>query len=92
MNCFSALPQIRTYDYAEIHVMAKDNFAYCHFLCHIVFDFAAGHQLHGQKHIDNWLRSSLGLCLIKGEWKIIHEHVLAPIDMETGKGLMGLQP
>lgn len=89
---FKHAKDIKTYEAKELHVMAKDNFAYCHFLLHCTFDFKDGYSHQGQKNIDNWMRCSMGLCQIKGQWKIIHEHVSAPIDMETGKGLMNLKP
>jgi ketosteroid isomerase-like protein len=40
----------------------------------------------------NWLRSTLGLRRIDGRWKIVHQHVSVPFDMESGKALLELHP
>ncbi|HYJ80784.1 MAG TPA: SgcJ/EcaC family oxidoreductase [Longimicrobiaceae bacterium] len=38
----------------------------------------------------SWLRSTLGLRRIDGHWKVAHEHVSVPFDMESGKALLDL--
>ena len=42
--------------------------------------------------IDNWLRFTHGFRKVDGEWKVAHEHVSVPFDMETGKALLELKP
>ena len=44
------------------------------------------------KLVSQWLRSTLGFQKIDGLWKILHQHVSVPIDMETGKGMTDLEP
>jgi hypothetical protein len=29
---------------------------------------------------------------IDGQWKVVHEHVSVPFDMETGKAMLDLKP
>ena len=43
-------------------------------------------------HVVNWLCVTLGFGKVDGAWKILHQHVSVPIDMETGKALLGLRP
>jgi ketosteroid isomerase-like protein len=38
----------------------------------------------------NWLCSTIGLRKIDGQWKIVHEHMSVPFDMQTGKALLNL--
>jgi ketosteroid isomerase-like protein len=44
------------------------------------------------KRVLNWLRSTFGLRKIDGRWKVVHEHVSVPFDMETGKAMLELKP
>jgi ketosteroid isomerase-like protein len=39
-----------------------------------------------------WMCMTLGLRKIKQDWKIIHQHVSVPIDMESGRALLDLEP
>ena len=40
----------------------------------------------------NWLRVTSGLHKVDGKWLDLHDHVSVPVDMETGKGQLDLQP
>ena len=40
----------------------------------------------------SWLCATLGLKKISGRWKLIHQHVSVPYDMDSGKALLGLEP
>ncbi|MGZ5151418.1 MAG: YybH family protein [Burkholderiales bacterium] len=46
----------------------------------------------GGRRVVNWLRSTFGLRKIDGRWKVVHEHVSVPFDMETGKAMLELKP
>lgn len=39
-----------------------------------------------------WMRATIGLRRVEGEWKIVHEHHSAPFDMESNKALLDLSP
>lgn len=41
---------------------------------------------------NNWVRATLGLRKIGGQWKLAHQHVSVPFDMERGKALLDLEP
>jgi uncharacterized protein (TIGR02246 family) len=40
----------------------------------------------------SWLCSTLGLRKLDGRWKVVHEHVSVPFDMETGRAMLDLKP
>ena len=46
---------------------------------------------NGQK-TDLWLRWTACFRRINGEWLITHEQVSVPIDLESGKALLDLEP
>ena len=39
-----------------------------------------------------WYRVTCGFKKQKGQWKIMHEHVSEPIDLNSGKALFDLEP
>ena len=39
-----------------------------------------------------WVRSTLGFRRIGGSWKLVHQHVSVPFDMETGEAMVSLRP
>ena len=42
--------------------------------------------------VDMWVRATLGLRRIDGEWRITHEHHSVPFDAETGGAALDLEP
>ena len=40
------------------------------------------------KHVTQLLRSTLGFRKIAGRWKIMHQHVSVPFDMQSGQALL----
>ncbi|HEV7730794.1 MAG TPA: nuclear transport factor 2 family protein [Candidatus Binatia bacterium] len=43
-------------------------------------------------HDASWLCSTLCLRKIDGRWKLVHEHVSVPFDMQTNAALLDLEP
>lgn len=39
-----------------------------------------------------WVRWTTGWRKIEGEWRIVHDQISVPVDFETGKALLSLQP
>ncbi|TFH86915.1 DUF4440 domain-containing protein [Billgrantia azerbaijanica] len=67
-----------------IHV--DGNVAFCHGLIE-----CGGANERGE--IDTgWLRATIGLRRIEGEWRIVHEHHSAPFDMTSRQALLDLTP
>jgi ketosteroid isomerase-like protein len=51
----------------------------------------------GGKRLDGgasstWMCMTLGLRKIERDWKIVHQHVSVPVDMESGRALLDLEP
>ena len=70
----------------DLVIAAGEDVAFSHCLSHFT-----GKQISGNQ-IDMWMRVTVGYRRIDGRWLTVHEHVSAPIDMESGKGLFDLKP
>lgn len=70
----------------DLTVAASDDVAFSHCLSHFI-----GKQISGNV-IDVWTRVTVCYRKIDGTWLTVHEHVSAPIDMQSGQGLFNLQP
>lgn len=46
----------------------------------------------GGKSFDMWSRETLGYRKFEGQWRIIHDHVSVPIDLETHIGVTDFKP
>lgn len=46
----------------------------------------------GGKTFDMWTRETLGYRKYEGNWRIIHDHVSVPIDLETHLGVTDYKP
>lgn len=68
----------------KIHV--GENVAFVHHLVN-----CGGTAKDGQVN-SGWIRHTLGLRKINGQWLIVHEQFSVPVDMKSGKGLMDLSP
>jgi ketosteroid isomerase-like protein len=41
---------------------------------------------------DSWLRWTTCFRKIEGHWLIVHEQISVPIDMESGRAMLDLEP
>jgi ketosteroid isomerase-like protein len=39
-----------------------------------------------------WVRWTTGWRKVAGDWRIVHDQISVPVDFETGKALLNLQP
>jgi uncharacterized protein (TIGR02246 family) len=74
------------YEIRELQIAQGGDVGFCSMINH-VRSTAKG----GEKN-DGWVRVTLGLRKISGEWLAIHEHVSVPFDMSSGKAIMNLAP
>jgi uncharacterized protein (TIGR02246 family) len=74
------------YEVSQLHIFARGDMALCHSL-----NYFGGARKTGQRS-GTWLRQTLGLRRIDGHWKLAHQHISVPLDMEAGTGLLDLQP
>jgi uncharacterized protein (TIGR02246 family) len=62
-------------------------------------DVAFGHSLNRVRgtlmngnRTDYWVRSTICFRKIEGNWLIAHDHVSVPLDVESGRALLSLEP
>ena len=74
------------YEMRDLLVTTSGDVAFCHSLGHVRSTRTTGEKA------DYWVRVTSGLRKMNGQWTITHEHVSAPIDMETMQAALDLQP
>src|SRR4051812_8140418 len=74
------------YEVRDLHIVSGDAVAFSRSLNRI-----KGTMQDGRKS-DRWLRWTVGYRKTSGGWRIVHEHVSAPIDLRKGTALLNLKP
>ncbi len=85
-SCFEGPIQYHQHD-AQIHIDQDIAFAYA-----LVRMGGNMKNEQGAEAGFMWFRSTLCFQQINQQWLIIHEHTSVPVDIETGKACMELQP
>jgi ketosteroid isomerase-like protein len=76
----------RGYELRDLTITAGDDVAFAHSLNRVSGTLKNG------KQIGFWVRWTACLRKISGTWFIVHDHVSAPLDRESGKALLDLEP
>ena len=74
------------YETLDLRITTSDTVAFCHSLNRVRSTRTTGEQT------ETWVRVTVGFRKIEGTWRITHEHVSVPCDMETSQALLHLQP
>jgi len=75
------------YEIRDLNITTGDTVAFCHSLNRI-----SGTRSDGEE-TDIWVRETLGLRKIAGEWKITHQHQSVPFYMDgSNKAAVDLKP
>jgi uncharacterized protein (TIGR02246 family) len=74
------------YEVRDLRVAAGEAVAFCHYLYRVSGTLKAGGE------VDMWVRATVCLRKIDGDWTIVHEHQSVPFDVETGKASLDLKP
>jgi uncharacterized protein (TIGR02246 family) len=74
------------YQVSDLHITATDEVAFSHSLNRM-----RGTTKDGQT-ISLWVRWTACFRKLDGGWRITHEQVSVPIDMESGRALLDLEP
>ena len=74
------------YEVSDLHITATDEVAFSHSLNRM-----RGTTKDGQR-ISVWVRWTACFRKLDGRWLVTHEQVSVPIDMESGKALLDLEP
>lgn len=75
-----------TFAYSDVHIQTTGDLAIIESLQHIT-----GTTTTGEK-IDTWYRGTTGLRKANGKWLDFHDHVSAPVDLNSGKAVLDLKP
>jgi uncharacterized protein (TIGR02246 family) len=74
------------YEVSDLHITATDEVAFSHSLNRM-----RGTTKDGQR-ISMWVRWTACFRRLDGRWLVTHEQVSVPIDMESGRALLDLEP
>jgi uncharacterized protein (TIGR02246 family) len=74
------------YEVSDLHITATDEVAFSHSLNRM-----SGTTKNGQA-TSMWVRWTACFRKLDGRWLITHEQVSVPIDMESGRALLDLEP
>lgn len=70
----------------DLDVTAGEDVAFCYYL------YRVGGTMTDGTRVGMWLRATVCLSKIAGEWVITHEHASVPFDGQTGVASVDLQP
>ena len=74
------------FEFKEVDITIGGNVAFAR-----CFSRFGGTRSDGTR-VANWMRSTLGFQKVDGRWRIVHQHVSVPFDMQTGKAMLELEP
>lgn len=74
------------YQVSDLHVTATDEVAFSHSLNQM------SGTMKGGQTVSLWVRWTACFRKLDGRWLIIHEQVSVPVDMESGRALLDLEP
>lgn len=83
---FGAYSEGPGYEVRDLEVVAGDDVAFAYYLYRVSGTLGTGGV------VAMWVRATLGLRKIGGEWRIVHEHDSVPFDPESGRALVDLEP
>jgi uncharacterized protein (TIGR02246 family) len=75
-----------SYEIRDLRITVGDDVAFGHSLNRI-----RGTLKNGETN-ESWVRSTIGLRRVDGRWLIAHDQVSVPLDLESGKALLNLEP
>lgn len=74
------------YDVHELTVTTEGDIAFVHSLNHVRGTLASG------SDTDMWVRWTACLRCVDGVWRVFHDHISVPADLEYGKAVLNLTP
>lgn len=83
---FDSYPNAPGYEIRDLEVITGGDVAFAYYLYLVSGTLASGSE------VNMWVRATLGLQKLDGDWQIVHEHNSAPFDPESGRALTDLQP
>jgi ketosteroid isomerase-like protein len=83
---FDGYSQGPGYELRDLEVVAGDDVAFAYYL------YRVSGTLKNGGVVAMWVRATLGLRKLAGEWRIVHEHDSIPFDPESGRALLDIEP
>ena len=83
---FSSFQGPISYETYDLNITVGDDVAFTHSLNRI------GGTMHTGLKTDLWLRWTACFRKINGKWLIVHHQNSVPVDLETGRAVLGLKP
>jgi ketosteroid isomerase-like protein len=85
-NVFAFFESV-TYEIRDLTLTAGDDVAFGH-----AFARLSGTLKNGTATSGMWVRVTYCLRKVDGTWLIVHDQVSVPLDIASGKGVVGLEP
>jgi ketosteroid isomerase-like protein len=85
-NVFSIYQRPLSYEIRDLTLTVGDDVAFGHGFIRIAGTLKSG------TRTERWLRATMCFRKIAGTWRIAHDQVSAPLDLESGKALLNLEP
>lgn len=85
-RCMSYCQGEMVFNFDELAIEQEGGLAFARFLNRCGMIDEAG------KEQCSWMRATVCLRLLGGQWRIVHEHHSVPFEPENGKALFDLQP
>ncbi|WP_067466469.1 YybH family protein [Nocardia amamiensis] len=76
-----------TYEVRDLTFTVGDDVAFGHALARL-----GGTLKNGVATSGMWVRVTFGMRKVDGIWLVAHDHVSVPLDIQSGKGVVDLQP
>jgi uncharacterized protein (TIGR02246 family) len=83
--CLPCIQGPMIFEIHDLDITAQDDLAFGHYLAR-----CGGTGADGREHIV-WLRATVCLRRMSGKWMILHDHLSAPFDPESGKAMLDLE-
>ncbi len=85
-QCMEYCPGPMIFDLDHLEIEVDEELALCHALCR------CGAVDESGKENSSWMRVTMALRRIEGDWLVVHEHFSLPFDVMTGAMLSSLTP
>jgi len=85
-GAFAAYTGPIAYEVRDLNVTTDGDLAFVHSVNHVKGTLASGHTT------ELWVRWTACFRRIDGVWRIVHDHVSVPADLEHGQAILNLTP
>ena len=84
--CMPCMQGAMTFEIHDLDMAAHGDVAFCQYLARYGATGPSGEEHSG------WLRVTVCLRKVAGEWLIVHDHCSVPFDPQSGKAMLDLAP